>query len=147
MEQESNDLYIIPAKFRKIENLHILFWLIKDLCWCLVFKPLGIIMIVPTLSVAIYIAWGSRQFVSELTHNIAITLWIMANSMWMISEFFKVDEQVKPYCIIPFSLGLLILFYYYLVYAPLQKRKQRAAKAPGILTVEESIVEKEQPVN
>jgi hypothetical protein len=75
-------------------------------------------MIIPTLSVAVYIAWRSRHIVAEVTHNIAITLWIAANSMWMISEFFKVDEKVKPYCIIPFSLGLLILFYYYLVYAP-----------------------------
>lgn len=81
-------------------------------------------MIVPTLSIAIYIAWRSRQFMSELTHNLAITLWIIANSMWMIAEFFKVDEQVKPYCIIPFSLGLVILFYYYLIYSPLQKRKE-----------------------
>lgn len=119
-------MYVIPAAFRKLENLHILFWLIKDLCWCLIIKWLGVVMIVPTLSVAIYIAWRSRHIVSELTHNIAITLWIMANSMWMISEFLKVDEQVKPYCIIPFSLGLLILLYYYLIYVPMKKKRNRA---------------------
>ncbi|OQP55979.1 hypothetical protein A4H97_20545 [Niastella yeongjuensis] len=127
MGEESNDLYVIPAKFRKIENLHILFWLVKDLCWCLILKPLGIAMIFPTLIVAIWIAWRNRHIVAELTHNAAIALWIVANSMWMISEFYNVDEKVRPYCIIPFSLGILILLYYYLIYSPLQKKKAKAA--------------------
>jgi hypothetical protein len=137
--QESKELYVIPAKFRKIENLHILFWLVKDLCWCLVFKALGIAMIFPTLLIAIYIAWRNRHIMAELTHNVAITLWIGANSMWMIAEFFSVDEQVKPYCIIPFSLGLLVLFYYYLVYSPLKRKKEIAANspAPTVIPVEE----------
>lgn len=129
MPQDPKEMYSIPARFRKLENLHILFWLAKDLCWCLVFKPLGIIMIVPTLTVAFYIAWRSRNIVAELTHNIAIALWIIANSIWMISEFMKVDEQVKPFCIIPFSLGLLVLLYYYLVYAPLQRKREKAGTA------------------
>lgn len=79
-------------------------------------------MIFPTLSIAIYIAWRNRHIMAELTHNAAITLWIGANSLWMIAEFFNVDEQVKPYCIIPFALGLLILFYYYLVYSPIKSK-------------------------
>lgn len=122
-------MYAIPARFRRLENLHILFWLVKDLCWCLILKPLGIAMIFPTLAVAFYIAWRSRHIVAELTHNIAIALWIIANSVWMVSEFYKVDDKVKPYCIIPFSLGLLVLLYYYLVYAPLQRRKDKTAAA------------------
>jgi len=136
--KESNELYVIPAKFRKMENLHILFWLIKDICWCMVFKPLGIAMIFPTLAIAVFIAWRTRHIVAELTHNIAIALWISANSLWMISEFYGVDEQVKPYCLIPFSLGLLILIYYYLIYSPLQKKKA-AVQAPAAkpLPVEE----------
>jgi len=129
--QESKELYVIPAKFRKLENLHILFWLVKDICWCLTLKPLGIAMIFPTLAIAVYIAWRNRHIMAELTHNIAITLWIGANSMWMIAEFFNVDEQVKPYCLIPFSLGLLVLFYYYLIYVPLQRKKEIAADTPN----------------
>jgi thiol:disulfide interchange protein len=137
--EQSNDLYVIPAKFRKIENLHILFWLVKDLCWCLILKPLGIAMIFPTLSVAIWIAWRNRHIMAELTHNVAITLWIVANSIWMISEFYNVDEKVRPYCIIPFSLGILILAYYYLIYAPLQKKKTKAVTTtvPEPVPVEE----------
>lgn len=127
VSHESKELYIVPARFRKLENLHILFWLVKDLCWCLLFKPLGMIMIAPTLLIAIWITWKNRQIVAELAHNLAISIWIMANSIWMIAEFYGVDEQVKPYCIIPFSIGILILMYYYLIYAPLQRRKEKAA--------------------
>lgn len=129
MSQEPKELYVIPAKFRKIENLHIFFWLVKDLCWCAVFKPLGIAMIVPTLSVAIWIAWKNRHIVAELAHNAAIAIWIIANSMWMLAEFFAVDDKVKPYCIIPFSLGILILSWFYFIYSPLQRRRGNAVTA------------------
>lgn len=80
-------------------------------------------MIAPTLLVAIWIAWKNKHIAAELAHNVAIALWIVANSIWMIAEFNGVDEEVKPYCIIPFSLGILILLYYYLIYAPMQRRK------------------------
>ncbi|WP_315817551.1 hypothetical protein [Paraflavitalea speifideaquila] len=126
MSQESQELYVVPAKFRKLENLHILFWLVKDLCWCLLFRPLGMIMIAPTLLVAVWITWKNKHIVAELAHNLAITIWITANSIWMIAEFYAVDEKVKPYCIIPFSIGILILGYYYLIYAPLQRKKDKA---------------------
>ena len=78
---KSNEaLYNIPLHYRKMENLHIVFWLFKDVAWCMVWKPLGIVMIFPTLIVSIIIAWRTRQFVSELCHNLAITVWITANS-------------------------------------------------------------------
>lgn len=109
-----------------MENLHILFWLIKDICWCVGFKPLGIFMIFPTLFMALYIMWKNRTLVSELTHNLAIALWITANSMWMIFEFMGTDEILKPYCLIPFSTGLLILLYYYLIYVPFIKKRATA---------------------
>jgi hypothetical protein len=45
MDQEK--IYYIPARFRKVENMHILFWLIKDLCWALNFKYMALFMIIP----------------------------------------------------------------------------------------------------
>ncbi|WP_238430066.1 hypothetical protein [Chitinophaga agri] len=63
-----------------MENLHIVFWLLKDIGWCLIWKPLGIAMIFPTLIIALVIAYRTRQFMSELCHNLAIAVWIMANS-------------------------------------------------------------------
>jgi len=113
--------YSIPVSYRKMENLHIVFWLIKDISWCMVWRPLGIAMIFPTLIVSIIIAWRTRQFVSELCHNVAISFWISANAYWMISEFLKFDEDIvignihyKQLAMIPFLIGIIILAFYYL---------------------------------
>jgi hypothetical protein len=111
-----------------MENLHIVFWLFKDIAWCMIWRPLGIAMVFPTLIIAIVIAWRTRYYMSELTHNLAIVLWITANSYWMVSEFFAFDAYpiygeitYKYLAIIPFVLGILILAYYYLWYAPRHK--------------------------
>jgi hypothetical protein len=121
-----NISYSIPMKYRKMENLHIVFWLFKDVAWCMVWKPLGIVMIFPTLIISIIIAWRTRQMVSELCHNLAITLWISANSYWMISEFLGFDTKplispdwnFKHLALIPFFLGLISLIFYYLYWKP-----------------------------
>lgn len=122
MSQAADAQYIIPAKFRKMENMHIVFWLMKDISWCMIWKWMGIAMIIPTLSIAIIIAWRTRHMVAELAHNLAIAFWISANSLWMISEFFGFDENIiggfitgKQLALIPFFSGAAILLYYYLV--------------------------------
>lgn len=130
--KDEPSLYTIPAKFRRLENMHILFWLIKDICWCISFKPLGLAMIFPTLIIALYITWRNRHIVSELAHNLAVTFWITANSMWMIFEFMERDDQLKNYCLIPFVTGLVILLYYYLVYLPLNKKRSKAEVAVAV---------------
>jgi len=108
-----------------MENLHIVFWLLKDISWCMVWRPLGIAMIFPTLIIAIVIAFRTRQFMSEVCHNVAIVFWITANAYWMISEFFYFEDVIvyhsityKYLAIIPFCIGILILAYYYLVWRP-----------------------------
>lgn len=131
MAQDKNEFYNIPISFRKMENLHIVFWLFKDIAWCMFWKPLGIVMIVPTLAISIVIAWRTRQIVSELCHNLAITVWISANSFWMCSEFFGVDNNivfgtttVKHLAMIPFVTGLVILAFYYFIYKPRHKEEE-----------------------
>ncbi|WP_198171528.1 hypothetical protein [Mucilaginibacter aquatilis] len=117
--------YSIPLRYRKMENLHIVFWLLKDIGWCLIWKPLGLVMIFPTLLIAILIAYNTRQLVSELCHNLAIAFWISANSYWMISEFLHFDELMvfagvtfKHLALVPFLLGLICLLYYYIWWKP-----------------------------
>ena len=118
--------FVIPQRFRKMENLHILFWLLKDISWCMVWKPLGIAMIFPTLIIAIVITIRTRRYTSELCHNLAVVLWIIANSYWMISEFMVFDSlplnfydfSFKDLTAIPFALGILILAFYYLWWKP-----------------------------
>jgi hypothetical protein len=121
----SEQVYSIPLRFRKMENLHIVFWLLKDISWCMVWRPLGIAMIFPTLIIAIVIAWRNRQYMSEVCHNVAIVFWITANAYWMISEFLHFDTfalfgeyTFKHLAIMPFATGILILAYYYLIWRP-----------------------------
>jgi prepilin signal peptidase PulO-like enzyme (type II secretory pathway) len=120
--QESK-IYSIPNRFRQVENMHIVLWLIKDACWAMNFRTLGTIMIVPTLAVAILITWQTRHIHSELLHNLVVTLWITANCTWMIGEFFGWDDHLlgdyglRQLTIIPFTIGLLILLYYYVFLA------------------------------
>jgi hypothetical protein len=127
MNPSKEVMYSIPARFHKMENMHIAFWLIKDISWCMIWRELGIAMIVPTLSVAIWIVWKNRHIKSELAHNLAIVFWITANAYWMISEFLEFDTYIvwnglngKHMALIPFISGALILLYYYLF----QRRKE-----------------------
>ncbi len=85
------EVYSLPLRYRKMENFHIVFWLFKDISWCMLWRPLGIAMIFPTLFIAIIITVRNRQYMSEVCHNLAIVFWITANSYWMISEFFYFD--------------------------------------------------------
>jgi hypothetical protein len=131
MSSNKNELYHIPITYRKMENLHIVFWLFKDIAWCMGWRPLGVIMIIPTIVISIIIAWRTRKIVSELCHNIAITVWISANSFWMCTEFFGIDNHivlgnitVKQLAMIPFVTGVLILAYYYLIYKPRHKEEE-----------------------
>ena len=98
---------------RKFENLHIACWIIKDTCWVMDIKVLGVIMIFPTLFLAFYITYKFRKLLAELYHNLAVCFWIMANTVWMIGEFFF-DDTFRPYSIAFFLAGLLLILYFYL---------------------------------
>lgn len=132
MTLKNQALYSIPARYRRLENLHIVFWLVKDISWCMIWKVLGIIMIIPTLSVAIYIAYRTREIKSELAHNLAVAFWISANSYWMISEFFGFDEvhiwggyEGKHLAMIPFLIGVVILAWYYIIQRPKELKEEK----------------------
>ena len=106
---------------RKYENLHILIWLIKDMCWVTLSRPIGVAMIIPTIIMALFITWVNRKIWSELAHNLAICCWICANSSWMIGEFYFEDTW-RPYAITFFVAGLIIVTVYY-ISTMLQKSK------------------------
>ena len=124
----ANEEYVIPLRYRKMENLHIVFWLFKDISWCMLWKPLGIAMIFPTLIIAIVITFRTRQYMSEVCHNLAMVVWITANSYWMVSEFLHFDTYplvgeytFKHLAIVPFIIGILVLAYYYIWWKPRHK--------------------------
>lgn len=98
---------------RKFENLHIACWLVKDTCWVMDLRVLGIIMIFPTLLLAFYFTFKFIDIASEYYHNMAVCLWIMANSVWMIGEFFF-DDTLRSYAMVFFISGIGVIAYYYL---------------------------------
>ena len=134
MKESKEPLYEIPARYRKMENMHIVFWLVKDVSWCMIWKVLGIAMILPTLTVAILIAWRTREIKAELAHNLAVIFWISANAYWMISEFLRFDTmhvwrqfEGRHLALIPFTIGVLILANYYLIQKRRLERNQQVA--------------------
>ena len=134
MKESKEPLYEIPARYRKMENMHIVFWLVKDVSWCMIWKVLGIAMILPTLTIAILIAWRTREIKAELAHNLAVIFWISANAYWMISEFLRFDTmhvwrqfEGRHLALIPFTIGVLILANYYLIQKRRLERNQQVA--------------------
>jgi F0F1-type ATP synthase assembly protein I len=104
-------------QFRPIENLHIVFWLIKDASWAANFKLGGMAMILPTLLVAIFLTIKQWHSITERFHNLAVSCWILANSIWMTGEFFAWDEapyHFRKLALVPFSIGLLLIAIYYI---------------------------------
>jgi len=127
--------YSIPRKFRIAENMHIVFWLIKDMSWALKFRLLGVAMFIPTLSLALLITWQTRNIRSELYHNLAVTCWIIANGFWMVCEFFwEEQDDLRYFTAIPFSLGLFFVAYYYV--SELTQRRKSSAEDEDSTSVE-----------
>jgi hypothetical protein len=98
---------------RRIENLHVALWLLKDVSWVSDWKLLGLFMVLPTLGVALKICWDTREQLADLVHNIAVTLWICANTTWMIGEFYYQD-MTRPLAKVFFISGMGLLTIYYL---------------------------------
>ena len=71
----------------------------------MVLRPVGVFMIAPTLGIAIYIMWRSRRHRAELFHNLAVVIWISANSLWMIGEFYGLE--LRPYAVMLFIAGAI----------------------------------------
>ena len=94
------------------ENMHIPLWLLKDTCWMMEWRWLGICMVVPTVLMAIYIMLKSKGY-NEFYINLAICFWIIANSYWMCSEFFGFVEH-KNLAGIPFIFGMIAVSVYYI---------------------------------
>lgn len=75
----------------------------------MLYKPLGLIMIVPTVFVAIYLTVKSWSDMKERLHNLAVCSWILANSTWMTGEFYFEDHLRTPAaCLFGFGLACIL---------------------------------------
>lgn len=102
---------------RNGENLHVVLWLLKDLCWIMDLRVVGLVMVLPTVWLALWIAWRARKDRSDLFHGAAVVCWILANSTWMIGEFFM-NDGTRPLAVVFFVTGLLLIAWHYLMPRP-----------------------------
>jgi hypothetical protein len=111
---------------RDVENMHIFLWLMKDNAWCHDWHMVGVAMIFPTLAVQAYLTWRSRHDIHEIFHSVAVLLWIAANAIWMIGEFFYDDTwRFAPECF--FGAGLASMAFYYAVHFRRMMRGEQSA--------------------
>jgi hypothetical protein len=99
------------------ENLHVVLWLLKDLCWIMDLRVVGLVMVLPTVWLAVWITWRSRNNRSDRFHSAAVVCWILANSTWMIGEFFM-NDGTRPLAVVFFVTGLVLIAWYYLMPRP-----------------------------
>jgi len=100
--------------WHSFEYAHVFLWLIKDMCWAQGWVKLGTALVIPTVLVAYTITWIQRKVLITLIHNSAVSIWISANSLWMLAEFYHLEPVLKPWSFLGFGLGLLLLVAYYL---------------------------------
>lgn len=77
-------------------------------------RPLGIIMIFPTVTLAVYLTMISRKKLSEFLPQLAVVFWISANSLWMIEEFY--DLHFKPASLALFVAGMVVMSWWLIRY-------------------------------
>jgi hypothetical protein len=99
-------------QIRYLENVHIPLWLLKDTCWLMEWKWAGVLMIIPTVTVAVYIAYITRN-TSDKWMNLSILCWISANSWWMWCELFNHVEE-KNLAALPFITGMVFTAVYFM---------------------------------
>lgn len=77
------------------------------------FKTLGVISILPAVGMAFFIAWHTRNSTRDFWHNLAVCAWIMANSIWMLGEFFYSDGT-RLFALVFFLLGFACIGTFYI---------------------------------
>ena len=112
---------------KKLENLHVCLWLLKDCSWCQEWVKLGMMVALPAIVIAFKLAWETRRDVAEFVHNLAVCCWLCANVVWMVGEFFF-NDNTRGIARVFFFAGLLLLAGFYLREFFL---KQKAAPKPG----------------
>ncbi len=82
----------------------------------------GLIMILPTLGLGLYLVYTWRNDLTELAYSSAVCWWIVANSVWMIGEFF--DFPLRPVAAFCFFTGIASL----LAFLALRTWRHRTAR-------------------
>jgi hypothetical protein len=108
-------------RLRLLENLHIPLWLIKDLCWAMLWRPVALVMIAPAILLALFFVVRSRKSMPDFFPNLSIACWICANSIWMLDEFYAFD--IRNYCFVFFLAGVVSIAWWLFFYFPAAWKK------------------------
>lgn len=90
-------------------------WLLKDILWLQEKTLAAMMMIIPTVGVSLILTFQSYKNKEGFYLNFAILFWIIANSIWMVDEFYALD--VRWMTSISFGMGILIMLFYYIIEA------------------------------
>jgi hypothetical protein len=115
LQQRFDSIHFMLKHLRHIENFHIVLWLIKDSCWLVHFKTGGVVMVIPTIGMAVYLAVKTRKQMHLLLPNLSVCAWICANATWMLGEFF--DFNHIPLALAFFLSGIAIITHYFIRYS------------------------------
>jgi len=97
---------------KRLENLHVAVWLLKDYSWCATARWLGLLMVVPTLGLAVHLAYQTRRDAEDFIHSLAVVFWLAANVTWMTGEFYF-EDGTRVYARLFFYAGLALLALHY----------------------------------
>jgi len=107
-------------RLRHLENAHIPLWLLKDASWMMHWREVGTVLIIPTITLACWIAWRSRKLLTAFLPNLAVCFWIGANSIWMLGEFFHFDYTIFSFLF--FLAGTVCMLVFGLVWVVKRSR-------------------------
>lgn len=77
------------SRHEVVEASSLIFWLLKDASWCILFWPLGIVAAVLAILSelrTIAVMPAKESHLTMLVHEFATIFWLMGNAMWMIGE-------------------------------------------------------------
>lgn len=91
----------VVGSWRDYENVHVLFWLGKDIAWNGGYQALWVMFAVPTTLIAlefVLVTFLTKQTFIDHMHYLAQLLWVSANLVWAIGELWHLDSD-EPYVV------------------------------------------------
>jgi len=102
--------------WKEYENIHSLFWLLKDTGWNWWVPSMVVIFFVPTFLLSIDFVWitlWDRKMLVDHAHYLAQLVWLCSASAWAAGEFFLTPNHDDPIGLLNFSLEARITSRWY----------------------------------
>lgn len=108
--------YELFFSVRYIENIHLYFWMLKDLAWSLDYRDFG--MVFGTIAVlwlgVLYWHACKKSSTEELYFLIPTTLWLFGNFIWMTGELIYNNDNLRPLGADCMLIGIILVMFYHI---------------------------------